>query len=61
MYNQLDLQNHRTDRISISVCEKINTQGDHKVCEDFSRRQVYQEIRKQDNKVKPPFNSTFII
>lgn len=53
---------HCTDRIRIRVCEKINTQGDQKYVKTFlKQRQIYQEIRKQDNEVKPPFNSTFII
>ena len=41
VYYQLDLQNHCSDKISISACEKINTQGDQKVCEDFSQTQIH--------------------
>lgn len=61
VYYQLDLQNHCSDKISISACEKINTQGDQKVCEDFSQTQIHWEREKQDNKDKLHSNSTFII
>lgn len=49
-YDQLDLQNNCSDRISISICVKINTlDGGQKVCEDFSQTETNM-LRNQETK-----------